>query len=128
MLRFVLSFRAPAVGGCGIFALGVHGVWRRYLLRRNGRRQVIQGVAGHRCDGPIEADHAGARPAGRKADDATCIPLCMLAHRQRTDFAGPFRAWDRVTMRGFLAAAIASTAAAYQRHQAALAAAASRPA
>lgn len=99
-----------------------------YLAWVHTQPCAARGVAGHRCDGPIEADHAGERPAGRKADDATCIPLCMLGHRQRTDFAGPFRAWDRETMRGFLAAAIASTAAAYQRHQAALAAAASRPA
>jgi hypothetical protein len=66
-------------------------------------------VAGHRCEGPIEADHAGERPLGRKADDDTTIPLCMLGHRERTDFSGPFRSWDRAAMRAWLDASIEAT-------------------
>lgn len=62
------------------------------------------------CGGVIEADHAGARGLGRKADDDTCIPLCMLHHRQRTDFTGPFKAWGRLRMRQWLADARADTA------------------
>lgn len=56
----------------------------------------------HICAGPIEADHAGARPLGRKADDSTCIPLCQLAHRQRTDWTGPWKKWDKAAMRRWL--------------------------
>ena len=34
------------------------------------------------CDGPVEADHAGGGSGmGRKADDSTCIPLCVRHHR-----------------------------------------------
>ena len=61
------------------------------------------------CSGPIEADHAGIRPLGRKADDATCISLCRLHHRQRHDFGGPFLLWDRHIMRQWLDEQIAAT-------------------
>lgn len=61
------------------------------------------------CSGPMEADHAVARGLSRKADDRTCIPLCRLHHRQRTDFSGPFKEWDREAMREFLARAIEET-------------------
>ena len=79
---------------------------RRETVRRSGRVRDTAFLAwvhtqrcmaaellgpGHVCEGPIEADHAGARPLGRKADDATSIPLCLRAHRERTDFAGAFR-------------------------------------
>lgn len=55
------------------------------------------------CRGSVEADHAGRRGIGRKADDDTCIPLCQAHHRQRTDFSGVFRNWDQALMRGWLA-------------------------
>jgi hypothetical protein len=58
------------------------------------------------CDGRIEADHAGERAVGRKAEDATCIPLCHTHHVQRGSFSGPFRAWDRAGMRQWLDAGI----------------------
>lgn len=74
------------------------------------------GVPGHRCRGRIEADHQGDRPAGRKAHDRTAVPLCTLAHRQRADFAGPFRDWDQARMRAWLAGAIAATQSAYRFH------------
>lgn len=54
------------------------------------------------CAGPVEADHAGRRGLGRKAPDATCIPLCSTHHRQRTDFSGVFRTWDQARMRAWL--------------------------
>ena len=34
------------------------------------------------CAGPVEADHAGRRGRGRKADDDTVIPLCVRHHRE----------------------------------------------
>lgn len=66
-------------------------------------------VPGHHCQGPIEADHAGRRPVGRKASDATVLPVCTLAHRQRTDHSGPFRSWTRPEMRQWLDDGIADT-------------------
>jgi hypothetical protein len=61
---------------------------------------------GGKCSGPIEADHAGRRGLSRKADDRTCIAICRLHHRQRTDFSGPFKTWDQAQMRTFLEDAI----------------------
>lgn len=56
-----------------------------------------------------EADHAGERAGWRRADDATCIPLCHRHHRDRTErrdwFAG--RPWP--WMRAWCDAAIATT-------------------
>jgi hypothetical protein len=63
------------------------------------------------CGGPVEADHAGRRALGRKADDTTVIPACSLHHRQRTDFSGPFRVWTRERMREHLRRAIEETQA-----------------
>jgi hypothetical protein len=65
------------------------------------------------CIGPVEADHAGTRPIGRKADDRSCIPLCNHHHRQRGDFAGPFRSWDKARMRQWLDECIKATLDAY---------------
>lgn len=48
-----------------------------------------------RCDGPVEAHHAGTRGTGQKAPDDTCIPLCQHHHRCITDRAGPFADWPR---------------------------------
>ena len=74
----------------------------------------------HVCEGPIEADHVLPRPLGRKCSDfGGVIALCSLAHRQRTDFAGPFRSFDRAAMRGFVAQALLDTADAWRRHTAA---------
>lgn len=55
------------------------------------------------CLGRIDPDHAGRRPTGRKADDRTCIPMCRRHHRQRDTFKGPFRDWDKMRMRWWLA-------------------------
>jgi hypothetical protein len=73
-------------------------------------------VPGHVCSGGIEADHMGARPMGRRADDSTCAPICSLGHRQRTDFSGPFRSFDQAQMRAFLAESIRATREAYARY------------
>jgi len=63
------------------------------------------------CDGHVQADHAGRRGIGRKADDRTCIPLCEKHHTQRASFHGIFRTWTRERMRVWLDAAIAHTQA-----------------
>ncbi len=42
--------------------------------------------------GEVEADHAGPRAMGRKAHDATCIPICKVHHDMRTNGWGLF--WD----------------------------------
>ncbi len=62
-------------------------------------------VSGHpdsRCQGRMEADHAGPRAMGQKADDVTCIPLCHKHHVQRSSFGGVFRTWDKAQMRQWL--------------------------
>ena len=48
-------------------------------------------LSGAGCWGPVEADHAGPRPVGRKADDRTAVPLCRQHHHQRTNACGWFR-------------------------------------
>jgi hypothetical protein len=58
------------------------------------------------CYGPIEADHAGLRSVGRKADDRTCIPLCRHHHRCRGSFSGVFRTWTKAQMRVWLDAMV----------------------
>ena len=104
---------------------------RRETVRRSDRQRDPSYLAwvhtltcaaahlpGHHCDGRIEADHVGARPLGRKCDDAQTIALCSLAHRQRTDHCGPFRSMDREQMRAFVAQALRDTAGAWSRHTA----------
>lgn len=65
------------------------------------------------CDGVIEADHAGRRGIGQKADDRTCIPLCTRHHRARTDWTGVFKTWTQTTMRAWLELEIARAQEAY---------------
>jgi hypothetical protein len=66
-----------------------------------------------RCDGHVQADHAGRRGMGQKADDRTCIPLCAKHHEQRASFHGPFRDWTQDRMRTWLLDCIARTQDAY---------------
>lgn len=61
------------------------------------------------CWGRIEADHAGRRGIGQKADDRTCIPLCTKHHRERTGFCGDFKGWTQEQMRAWLIERIAVT-------------------
>lgn len=63
----------------------------------------------NRCEGPVEADHAGARPIGRKASDDTAIPLCSRHHRMRTDYSGCFAHFDATRMRAWCDERIAET-------------------
>ena len=66
------------------------------------------------CSGPVEADHAGERGIGQKADDRTCIPLCQNHHRERTDHMRTFRPLTRDELRAWRAAAIERTQAAWR--------------
>lgn len=70
----------------------------------------VRGMIGP-CDGPTEADHAGVRPVGRKADDDTAIPLCRRHHRERTDYTGVFGMFNAALMRNWCDMAIAATRA-----------------
>lgn len=66
------------------------------------------------CGGRVEADHAGDRGLGQKADDDTCIPLCSSHHRERTDHTGTFRQLTRDEARAWRTAAIERTQAAWR--------------
>jgi hypothetical protein len=61
--------------------------------------------------GPVEADHAGARPLGRKCDDNETIPICRDHHRQRTDYSGWFQYFRAADMRAWCDAKIVETQA-----------------
>ena len=78
-----------------------------HMLAVKGLPCALSGVDGAgRCEGPVEADHAGPRAYGQKADDKTCIPLCTCHHRHRTESRGFFasmskeqrRHWCRITI------------------------------
>lgn len=58
------------------------------------------------CGGFVEADHLGARPLGRKADDRTCAPLCRQHHRERSDHSGAFRNLVQAELRAWRALAL----------------------
>lgn len=66
------------------------------------------------CNGPVEADHMGARGIGQKADDRTCVPMCRGHHGERTDHTGTFRPLVQVELRAWRAAAIEHTQAAWR--------------
>jgi hypothetical protein len=95
---------------------------RRTTRRRSGRVHdaafladvhtlpcLLQDVPDHECDGPVQADHAGKRPFGRKADDDTSIPLCPTGHHQRQTYSGWCAGLDKHGMRLVLVTAIAET-------------------
>jgi hypothetical protein len=65
------------------------------------------------CSGVVEADHAGARGIGQKADDRTCIPLCSSHHSQRTNHTGVFWLMTQHELRAWRARAIELTQAAW---------------
>jgi hypothetical protein len=69
-----------------------------------------------RCCGVVEADHAGQRALGRKADDDTCIPLCEQHHRERTDHSGTFKHLTRDELRNWRALAIQNARGEWSRH------------
>lgn len=64
-----------------------------------------------RCEGRIEADHAGERIAGAstKSLDRDCIPLCNAHHGQRTRSDGVFSVLTREQRREWCIAAIKHT-------------------
>jgi len=96
---------------------------REYLLAVKGLPCLLEGThfavvrdgdfydVAFPCEGPVEADHAGARPLGRKCNDVEAIPLCRLHHRQRTDGTGLFAGVSREALRMWLTTAIAETQA-----------------
>lgn len=61
------------------------------------------------CGGVIEADHAGERGMSQKCPDEETIPICTNHHRERTDFSGSFKAWDKAQMREWLLACLKHT-------------------
>ncbi len=63
------------------------------------------------CAGVVEADHAGRRGLGRKCSDVETIAICTEHHRQRGDFAGAFKSWNKDRMRGWLEACVLLTQA-----------------
>lgn len=61
----------------------------------------------------------GRRSKPRRSErvrDREAAPLCSLGHRERTDFSGAFRSFDKERMRAFLAGAIESTQAAHRAY------------
>lgn len=70
---------------------------------------AVSDSCGTHCLGRVEADHAGARPLGRKASDDTAIPMCQRHHRERTDATGYFKGWGAARMRMWLDIRIAET-------------------
>jgi hypothetical protein len=79
---------------------------RRKTPRRSGRvldpdyLDRVRALPCYVCSkpGPSDPDHMGEHPYGRKADDDTCVPMCRVCHRMRTD--GKLRVF--VTMIGFI--------------------------
>lgn len=61
------------------------------------------------CSGEIEADHAGRRGIGQKADDRTCIPMCSGHHRERTDHSWSFKHLNQEQLRAWIARQILRT-------------------
>ncbi len=52
-----------------------------------------------KCEGRVQADHAGARGLGVKCPDDQTIPLCRFHHSSRTDYTGYFKNWKGPQMR-----------------------------
>jgi hypothetical protein len=69
------------------------------------------------CTGRVEADHAGERGIGQKADDRTCIPLCTRHHRERTDHSFSFKFLVRDELRAWRAEAITRTQTAWEQRR-----------
>lgn len=87
-----------------------------YMGRVKALRCLLADVEGAGpCGGAVEADHAGTRAFGLKAPDDTCIPLCTVHHRDRTDMRGFFRSFDRWRMRQWCDAAVEATRGVLQR-------------
>lgn len=61
-----------------------------------------------RCDGEVQAHHAGRRGLGQKCSDYESIPLCRAHHRALHDGGLP---WGVTDARGWLDRVIAQTRA-----------------
>lgn len=71
-------------------------------------------LPGHKCSGPIEADHANFEHGkGEKCHDSETIPLCVQGHREKTVWpgpgSGPFKTWTIGEMRMWLIERIVHT-------------------
>ena len=78
-------------------------VYDQEYLRWIRHQPCCAKVHGGRCGGRVEADHTGRRGVGQKADDRSAVSLCHNHHVWRTNFAGPFKEWDQMRMREWLA-------------------------
>lgn len=67
------------------------------------------------CGWGITFDHMGRRGRGQKCSDTEGAAMCRRHHQEREDFSGAFKTWDQSRMRAFLAEAIATTRAAWER-------------
>lgn len=101
---------------------------RRPTVRRDGRvrdeaylafvRSLPCCVVDDKHGGRIDPHHAGERPAGRKADDDTCIPMCRYHHDQWDGpmwHGNPFRTWDHEKRRAWQDERIAETRALWEK-------------
>lgn len=105
------SARITATGG----ASDVVSVLTMWALGLDVVRASVDAINSP-CEGRVEADHAGRKPAGwRKAPDRTCIPMCKKHHRERDTFSGMFRHWNGDAMRRWLDTRIAVTQGEYDR-------------
>jgi hypothetical protein len=81
---------------------------------------LLEGVTACDWSECSDPDHAGGLRAGsgkgQKADDTTCIPLCRKHHRERQEFGGYFKGWDKERMHAWCDAAIDATQLAYDKH------------
>lgn len=80
----------------------------------NAYRAYVRGlscvVAPHGCTGGIEAHHAGNdRGLGQRADDSTCIPLCLKHHTEWHAASGPFKTMKKQERRDWAKSAIERT-------------------
>jgi hypothetical protein len=71
--------------------------YRRYL-REQGCCMEGHGL----CMGAIHVHHAqGGKGLGTRNSDVTGKPLCALHHTQRHALSGPFKGWDKATIRAW---------------------------
>jgi hypothetical protein len=66
-------------------------------------------IDGDMCAGPVHAHHAGVRGLGTKADDDTCVPMCLEHHGDWHDGRGPFARMTKAERAEWIAAAIVET-------------------
>lgn len=74
-------------------------------------------MASDRCEGRIEAHHAGRKPGmGLKAPDDTCVPLCSRHHGDLTNHRGAFAGMSREALRALQDDWVASTYGRFLSH------------